>query len=214
MKLISRARRTPMAWGSSTVRPQPGMTPTRAWVSPKRARSEATRKSQASASSKPPVMATPLTAPMTGLVIAGNGPRTAGPVAPTPAPRLPPVLPELLQVEAGAEGRIGAGEDDRRRRRRARRPRAAPRAGAAAPRSTRALRASGRLSVTVATRSLTSTSTTSVIVAAWSPSSAGRKSNFRSPRRTSVDAIQPPSAPKCSSSSWLEPSASVSSSSS
>ncbi len=30
-----------MAWGSSTVSPQPGMTPTRAWVSAKRARSEA-----------------------------------------------------------------------------------------------------------------------------------------------------------------------------
>ena len=45
MTLISRARRTPTASGSSTVRPQPGMTPTRAWVSAKRARSEATRKS-------------------------------------------------------------------------------------------------------------------------------------------------------------------------
>ena len=56
----------PTASGSSTVRPQPGMIPTRAWVSANRARSDATRKSQASASSNPPVIATPLMAPMTG----------------------------------------------------------------------------------------------------------------------------------------------------
>ena len=43
--LISRARRRPIASASSTVSPQPGMIPTRAWVSAKRARSEATRKS-------------------------------------------------------------------------------------------------------------------------------------------------------------------------
>ena len=42
--------------------------------------------------------------------------------------------------------------------------------------------------------------------------SGGRNSNLRSPRRTSVDAIQPPIALKCSSST--EPSASVASSSS
>ena len=41
----------------------------RAWVSAKRARSEATRKSQLRASSKPPVTATPLMAPMIGLVV-------------------------------------------------------------------------------------------------------------------------------------------------
>jgi hypothetical protein len=45
-------------------------------------------------------------------------------------------------------------------------------------------------------------------------SSAGRKTSLRSPSFTSVAAIQPPSAPKCSSSSVLAPSASVSSASS
>ena len=75
VKLISRARRTPIAWGRSTVRPQPGITPTRVWVSPNLARSLAIRKSQLSASSNPPVMATPLIAPISGLVNRGNGPR-------------------------------------------------------------------------------------------------------------------------------------------
>ena len=70
----SRARRTPTASASSTVRPHPGMMPTRAWVSANRARSDAIRKSQLRASSKPPVMATPLIAPITGLGIFGIGP--------------------------------------------------------------------------------------------------------------------------------------------
>ena len=75
----SLARRNPTASGRSTVSPQPGMIPTRAWVSAKRARSDATRKSQASASSKPPVMATPLIAPITGVSMSGNGPVAARP---------------------------------------------------------------------------------------------------------------------------------------
>ena len=53
--------------------PHPGMMPTRAWVSAKRARSDATRKSQVSATSKPPVTAAPLMAPITGFVVSGNG---------------------------------------------------------------------------------------------------------------------------------------------
>ena len=71
--LISRARRWPIASASSTVSPHPGMMPTRACVSAKRARSEATRKSHVSATSKPPVTAAPLTAPITGLAVSGNG---------------------------------------------------------------------------------------------------------------------------------------------
>ena len=72
MSDISLARRTPIDWGRSTESPPPGSTPTRAWVSPKRARSDATRKSHCSASSKPPVTAAPLTAPITGLVIGAH----------------------------------------------------------------------------------------------------------------------------------------------
>src|SRR5690606_40285392 len=111
---ISLARRTPIAWASSTVSPQPGWMPTRAWVSAKRARSEATRKSQFSASSKPPVMAGPLIAPMIGFPMTGRGPAGGGRVAAGAGRRGQVLLPgtELLQVEAGAERRVGPGEDD------------------------------------------------------------------------------------------------------
>ena len=96
VKLISRARRTPIAWGRSTVRPQPGITPTRVWVSPNLACSLAIRKSQLSASSNPPVTATPLIAPISGLVRRGKGPR-----APLRAGAFsdPPPEPELIPVE-------------------------------------------------------------------------------------------------------------------
>ncbi len=67
------------------MRPQPGMTPTRACVSAKRARSDAMMKSQLSATSKPPVTATPLTAPISGLVCGGNAPRNESRVSPTSA---------------------------------------------------------------------------------------------------------------------------------
>src|SRR4051794_4328254 len=63
---ISRAHAGPMRRGRSTST-GPGYTPTRRWVSAKRARSEATMKSQAKASSKPPVTAGPLTAATTGM---------------------------------------------------------------------------------------------------------------------------------------------------
>jgi hypothetical protein len=62
----SLARLTPISRGSLCDNPQPGRTPTRAWVSAKRAVSEAINRSHASASSKPPVTAAPLIAPITG----------------------------------------------------------------------------------------------------------------------------------------------------
>ena len=65
------ARRSPIDCASSTVIPPPGMMPTRACVSAKRARSDATRNVHCSASSSPPVTATPLIAPMIGLSISG-----------------------------------------------------------------------------------------------------------------------------------------------
>ena len=114
MKLICFARATPMRCASSTVRPQPGMTPTRACVSAKRARSEAMRKSQFSATSKPPVTATPLTAPISGLACGGSAPRNVL----APLADLGEALAllhltgtELLQVDTGRERGIGAGED-------------------------------------------------------------------------------------------------------
>src|SRR6476469_3113589 len=62
----------PAFCGSRTDSPQVGSSPTRAWVSAKRACSEAIRMSQYSASSSPPVTAAPLMAPITGLVIGGH----------------------------------------------------------------------------------------------------------------------------------------------
>ena len=82
------------------MRPQPGITPTRECVSPNFAFSDAMRKSQFNASSKPPVMATPFTAPMRGFFTSGNGPRTPlaflEPSAPVPL-RLPAVSPSSFK---------------------------------------------------------------------------------------------------------------------
>lgn len=56
----------PTFCGKRTLSPQVGSRPTRAWVSAKRACSEAIRMSQYSASSSPPVTAAPLIAPIAG----------------------------------------------------------------------------------------------------------------------------------------------------
>ena len=92
------------------MRPHPGMMPTRAWVSAKRACSDATRKSHASAISNPPVTATPFTAPMSSLVRGGSAPRSVVPRSSRRARSRAPE-PELLEVDARAERGIGAGED-------------------------------------------------------------------------------------------------------
>ena len=68
------------------MRPAPGMAPTRAWVSAKRARSEAIRKSQDRQSSRPPVTAGPLTAPITGVVVRRQEPQWPTRDAGRPAP--------------------------------------------------------------------------------------------------------------------------------
>ena len=74
-------------------------------MSAKRANSEATRKSQLSAISRPPVTQGPLTAPTTGL----RTPLIARPgsVGGQGSPR-----GDLLHVRFGAERRIGPGEHD------------------------------------------------------------------------------------------------------
>ena len=68
-----------------------------------------------SASSKPPVTATPLIAPISGLRTLGNGPRTPwlrAAVGAAAAAEVAGRRAELLEVEAGAERRVGTGEDD------------------------------------------------------------------------------------------------------
>ena len=108
----ARCRSAATASGDS---PQPGITPTRAWVSAKRAFSLAIRMSQASATSNPPVIATPLIAPITGLrhsSIALTG-FSSAPVA-LAEPSAPGCEPELLQVEPGGEGALArAGQHHR-----------------------------------------------------------------------------------------------------
>ena len=112
LRLISFALRTPTTWGRNTLIPPAGITPTRACVSANAARSDATRKSHASASSKPPVTHGPLIAPMTGLAhLPERGERARSAASSAPPTRLRGVLPELAQVEAGAERGIGPGED-------------------------------------------------------------------------------------------------------
>ena len=75
VKLMRRARSIPTSWGRRIVSPPPGMTPTRAWVSAKRARSDAMRKSQHRASSRPPVTVGPLMAPMIGVACVTSMPK-------------------------------------------------------------------------------------------------------------------------------------------
>ena len=84
------------------------------WVSPNLARSDATRKSQFSASSNPPVTATPLIAPISGFDSRGSGPRVRCPEPESPVELSSFVSagPELVQVEPGAERGVGTGEDE------------------------------------------------------------------------------------------------------
>src|SRR5215207_9910614 len=166
--LISRARRWPIASASSTVSPHPGMIPTRACVSAKRARSDATRKSQVSATSKPPVTAAPLTAPITGLVVTGKG-RISSSASLATTWRTSESLLRLLrstpaQNAGSAPVRTMASTSSRASH-------AAIVSGSAAVRAgSSAFRASGRLRVTTATRSLTSVRITFVTCSPSRPS--------------------------------------------
>ena len=110
----SRARRTPTAWGSRTVRPQSGMMPTRAWVS----------------ANARPLGRDEEVAAQSQLEPAGDGhavdrpdDRLADERERTALLRRPVVVAEgldrrsgaraqLLEVEPGAERGVGAGEDD------------------------------------------------------------------------------------------------------
>ena len=68
VRLSSFALLMPTNRGSFCDKPQPGTTPTRAWVSANFALVEAIRKSHMRASSNPPVIAKPLMAPMIGFL--------------------------------------------------------------------------------------------------------------------------------------------------
>ena len=156
-------------------------------------------------------MATPLTAPITGVTMSGNGPRWmafglargAGLAQGVTAGR------QLLQVEPGAEGGIGAREDD----------------GGDVVAPVELEERGGERLAQLAVQRVACVGSVErdggdvvghlhedQVGHGHPSSSAGRKSSLRSPRRTSVDAIHPPMAEKWSS--RMEPSASVASSSS
>jgi hypothetical protein len=161
VRLISFALRSPTDCGRNTLIPPPGVTPTRAWVSPNFARSDATRKSQASASSKPPVTAAPLIAPMTGFVIVQSTVKglTIG------WSRLPTRFAAVLPSSRRSRPAQNAGSVPVRI---TTSTSSSASASASAPADSRwsalssALRTSGRLSVRVRTRSAVSTKTMSV----------------------------------------------------
>ena len=104
-----RAIAGPTTCGSRAVMPPPGRMPTRAWVSANTARSEAMRKSQPSAISRPPVNVAPL--------IGADDRRAhlarSGVMQLCDLELLEVLQPEslrLLEVDAGAERRVGAGQ--------------------------------------------------------------------------------------------------------
>ena len=142
-------------------RPQPGVMPTLAWVSAKRALVDAIRMSHASASSNPPVMATPLIAPMTGIGIslkAKTGLVAASRSLAGPRPDSPSSLRSRPAVKARSPAPVTI---------RAWMLRSSLTSWQAAQSSLRnafdnAFIASGRLSVIVATPSLLSSSTKAI----------------------------------------------------
>ena len=163
VRLIRRARSTPMRAGSLMVMPPPGMTPTRPWVSANEARSDAMRKSQPRASSRPPVTAGPLMAPTIGVAWPGSMPsrRTS------PSQRLARVSASSVPRLRRSNPALNAGSAPVRTM--------AWIAGSwsststASPRSTtssaeRALRFSGRFRVMTATGPRTSVTTSSLLI--------------------------------------------------
>ena len=139
------------------------MIPTRACVSAKRARSEATRKSHVSATSKPPVTAAPLMAPITGLLVSGKGRISASASLATTWRTSRSVLRLLRSTPAQ---KAGSAPVSTMASTSSRASQAAIASGSAAVSAgSSALRASGRLRVTTATPSLTSIRTTSSAIA-------------------------------------------------
>ena len=151
--------------GSSAVSPHAATTPSRAWVSAKRARSDATMNVQLSASSSAPVTQAPLTAQTTGVVTArsvapGFVPRFDGDAVPDPA------ATSLKSTPALNTGSTAVTMIARASRRRRRPPRSARRTPRHASRPSSAFLTSGRLIVIVRTPSASSTSS--------NPSATGR----------------------------------------
>ena len=112
VRIRSMARPWPTMRGSRTVPRSHSGTPKRRQNTPKIASSAATRRSHHSASSMPPATAYPSTAAITGL----DRVRRVGPIGPGPSVGDGPLvaLGHGLEVGAGAEGPLGAGQDGHR----------------------------------------------------------------------------------------------------
>ena len=131
--------------------PAPGSSPSLISGTPRRAASDATRRSHASASSSPPPSAAPSMAATDGLGCCSSRSRTSVKARTNRAnPAAPSSPDELVDVGAGAERAPLAGHDERPHR--GRRPRAAVRAASSAANVSvpMALSRSGRVSVTTA----------------------------------------------------------------
>src|ERR1700730_13968364 len=110
VRIMPMARFSPICRGSRCTPPASAARPTRGSGSANVAFSEAMMRSQASAISKPPPMATPLTAAMIGLLEAQPGGRP-GNSALVPAAFSPGRLP--FQIVAGAKRLVAGAGDDR-----------------------------------------------------------------------------------------------------
>ncbi len=200
-------------------RPQPGMMPTRACVSAKRALVEAINKSQASASSNPPVMATPLTAPITGFPhcsTASTGLSSAE--SALAAPRLAVSAPSSLRSSPAVKARVPAPVSTTARTAASA---ATCRITAASSRRSApdsAFIASGRLRVTIATGPSRRRSTRLLMPSTpvESPSAAQDRSTLLAPhaggpppRSGAGRAVQPLSAKRIAGASWCAPSTSI-----
>src|ERR1700731_4522696 len=111
VRIMPMARLRPIWRGSRCNPPASAASPTRGSGSANIAFSEAMMRSQARAISKPPPMATPLTAAMIGLSQSNREVSPANP--PVSHPRLPPPPPLPFQVVAGAERLVAGTGDDR-----------------------------------------------------------------------------------------------------
>ena len=117
----------PTTRGSRCVPPAPGVTARRTSGRPSRARSEAIRRSQHSASSSPPPSALPSIAAMVGIGSSASRRATPDSSSCRARPRRTALGLELADVRAGREGPLAAARSRRPPgRRRARRPRASP----------------------------------------------------------------------------------------
>src|SRR5712691_2782459 len=151
--MSSRARARPTRRTRRCVPPKPGMSPRLISGCPRRARSAATSRSQASASSRPPPSATPLRAPITGSASASTAAIASCPRREKAAPSSGAIA-AIAAMSAPAENARSPAPVSTR----ARSP-GSPSSSRNAPRSARSVAASsafsaaGRSSVSVATPS-------------------------------------------------------------